>query len=263
MLPTEKGHVFWKKVSFVIGTIGMFLAIGSPLNIIARIAFRAHIMQIVVLFLIVAPLLVYGAKLQLLYKMGEQALIGSVFRFVSSPVFVIILFYLLLYAYHVPIIFDFARMDMFLNYFYLLALFIAAILLWIPLIHGRLSVKEKQRYAGLQALLMLPLGIWLLFSDSSLFTTYTDLSYFSQSLELCLPAGETLPSEYIVQLLPFSPIYEQHMGGGIWLGSELLVFSLVGISFFCEEELNYIIVFSSGQRPGLFLRDKVTREGRI
>ncbi|SHG70269.1 cytochrome c oxidase assembly protein [Ornithinibacillus halophilus] len=227
LLPHDDRHSIWKTLSFSLGLIAVFASIGSPLNIIGRIQFSTHIIQVVLLLFVAPPLLVYGFKQKSIDLVKDKLPVVKRFiNFVTKPLFAIILFYGLVYVYHISFVFDFARMDLFLNYFYLLALFVAAILFWVPIISTNYSYKQRLIYTSSNILLLIPLSLIWLLVDKSLYTTYTDMTSFIAAMELCLPAGETLPTEYYSMLLPFDPVAEQVKGGLILLVAQLAIFSI-------------------------------------
>ncbi|WP_284139554.1 MULTISPECIES: cytochrome c oxidase assembly protein [unclassified Virgibacillus] len=233
MLPNGKHHSIWKTIAFLGGLLISFLAIGSPLNIIARIQFSAHVFQIALLFFIAPPLLVIGFKTEILKRLFSIGIIAKIARFITHPVVTIGVFYLLFYGYHHPPIFDFARMDLYLNYFYLLGLFITAILLWIPIIYPKqMSILQRRMYLVGNIAVVLPLAVILITAKESLYTIYSDLGFFIKSLEACFPAGESLPPEYFQMLLPFNPVEEQFKGGIVLMAIQFFIFGmLLVISF--------------------------------
>ncbi|MFD2042858.1 cytochrome c oxidase assembly protein [Ornithinibacillus salinisoli] len=225
LLPHDHRHSIWKSISFLCGLGLLFLAIGSPMNIIGRIAFSTHIMQVVLLLFVVPPLLLVGLKQKAVDQFLAINIVKVLLRVVTKPFLIIGLFYMLLYIYHIPAIFDQARVDLFWNYFYLFGLFIASLFLWVPIISpNRMRSKQKIVYIVLNILFIIPycFSLWLI--NDSLYLVYTDMTSIISSMELCLPPGETLTPDYIQLLLPFDPIMEQKQGGGILFGLHFLIF---------------------------------------
>jgi putative membrane protein len=225
LLPQEKEHSIWKTIMFLMGLVIIFIAAGSPLNIIGRIQFCSHIIQVILLCFVAPPFLLIGLKWKLIYRLLDIRIMNRILHFITKPYFTLVAFFLFLYAYHHPPIFDQARIDLYLNYFYLLGLFITALLLWIPILYGQMNRKMNQIYHLVCMLLILPLAIILMASDGVLYQAYTDLTTFTQALEVCLPAGYTLSPEDVLLLLPFEPVKEQHIGGIIWLLASLIIFT--------------------------------------
>src|SRR5690606_10477390 len=130
------------------------------------------------------------------------------------------------YGYHHPPIFDQARVDLYGNYLYLFILFLTAILLWVPILSKKNTKKMLTIYHLICMACILPLGGILLLSQEILYQAYTDLTTFTQAVEVCLPTGQTLSPELVLLLLPFEPIGEQYTGGIIWVVAGLVIFSI-------------------------------------
>ncbi|WP_096273631.1 cytochrome c oxidase assembly protein [Paucisalibacillus globulus] len=226
ILPQEKKHPFWKSAVFFIGLVVIFFSAASPLNIIGRIQFSAHIVQIVLLVFIAPPLLIIGMKRRILVQAFKIKILAKIFDFITKPVVTIGLFFLALYGYHHPPIFDQARVDLYGNYLYLFILFLTAILLWVPILSKKNTKKMLTIYHLICMAFILPLGGILLLSKEILYQAYTDLTTFTQALEVCLPTGQTLSPELVLLLLPFEPIGEQYTGGIIWVVAGLVIFSI-------------------------------------
>ncbi|MUK88819.1 hypothetical protein GMD78_10485 [Ornithinibacillus sp. L9] len=225
LLPHDQRHTIWKSLLYLAGLIILFIGIGSPINIIGRIEFSTHIIQIILLLYVAPPLLLLGFKQKPLEKLLSLSFFHHIVKILSHPILTIGLFYLLLYGYHLPAVFDHARIELYANYFYMLGLFISAILLWIPLLSQNiLTVTQKTLYSVLNIMLIVPFSLALWLINESLYTVYTDMTTFVASMELCLPPGETLSPEYFAMLLPFYPIGEQKQGGMMLLISQLIIF---------------------------------------
>lgn len=225
ILPHDERHSLWKTICFIAAFVCIFIAVGSPLNIIGRIQFSTHIIQMLLLLFVAPPLLIIGCKQKSLDYVRER--FPKLIHVVTNPILVFILFFAFLYSYHIPILFDTARMDLFLNYFYMLGLFFTAILFWIPIVSpNRLSSKKRVSYIGLSFVFILPFFLTWILANDNLYRTYVDMGSFIKAIELCLPPGESLSEEYYLLLLPFDPIQEQFKGGFIWLLSLLVIFGL-------------------------------------
>src|SRR5690625_755915 len=234
ILPEDDKFSIKKAILFVAGMIALFAALGSPWNIIGRIQFSTHIIQLILLLFIAPPLLILGFKMKILDKIKSITFLNKAFRLLTKPVAATVLFQFLFYCYHIPAIFNFARMDLYLNYFFLLAIFIAAILMWIPIISKNiLPFKKKVIYILINSLLLLPYSLTLIFAKEALYMIYTDVDLFVSSLEACFPDLDSVPDDFFAALLPFEPVYEQKVGGWYLLAGQLIVFSftVVCLSF--------------------------------
>ncbi|MEH7383420.1 cytochrome c oxidase assembly protein [Bacillus sp. JJ1533] len=240
LLPTPKDHPRYKTIAFVGSMLLILFSVGSPLNLLGRMLFRAHIIQIVVVLLIAAPLLVIGMKTNLLEKMLKNNGLKKVYRILTHPVFTIVLFHGLLIGYHVPSVFDWIRTGYFTNYFFLIGLILAAVLLWWPIIcpiqdEDKMTYKQKLVYIVVNIVLFAPITLFLWLSNSELYSVYSDTSQMLAALALCMPLGEEIPPDLLETLLPYPPIGEQKNGAIILIISQALIFGLSAIWLFVKK----------------------------
>lgn len=227
LLPQDKQYPIWKQVTFVLGMLAVFVALGSPINIIARIKFSYHILQLILLLLVAPPLIVTGFKTEIFERARRIQIFDKIFGFLTKPVVGFLTFFILFYSYHIASVFNFARLDLYINYFFMLALLIAGILLWIPIVSSKfLNAKKKRTFTILTILFFVPYSLVLLLTDGSLYLVYTDVELFMQSLAVCMPNIRELPPEFAAALLPFNPTEEQMQGGIMLLISQLFLFGM-------------------------------------
>lgn len=226
ILPTGKNHTWWKSIIFIIGVFVAYMAIGSPLNIVARIQFSTHIIQLILLLLVAPPLLIIGFKTEIIHKALKFPIAKKIANILTKPYVAFILFFIFLTMLHVPAIFDAARMDIYTNYFYMFGLLFIAILYWIPIVTDIcFERKQKLLYVGLSIFALIPVSLFLIFSTEGMYETYSDLGVFVDALEACFPPDEEpLPASFYESLLPSKPVQLQHVGGQILLGGGIVVF---------------------------------------
>lgn len=227
ILPTGKKHTVSKSMIFYLGLLAVFVALGSPINVIARIKYSTHIIQLIFLLLIAPPLLIYGFKKEIIDIAREKiSWIDQSVQVLTKPLHALIIFYGLFYLYHVPVIFNFVRIDLFLNYLLFFALFIAAFFLWIPVISEKSSMtgKQKMRYALINIVLFIPYSVILFTANEGIYSLYTDVELFISSLALCLPDVRNVPPEFFQTLLPYDPVEEQQLGGIILFIGQIILF---------------------------------------
>jgi len=225
ILPSGKNHTVWKTVIFFAGLIALFIALGSPINIVARIKYSSHIIQLIFLLLVAPPLLIYGFKKEIIERAREIEWIDQTIRILTKPVNALILFFVLFYIYHVPFVFDFVRIDLFLNYLFFFLLFGAAILLWIPILSekSKLTGNQKMLYAIVNIVLFIPYSLILFTANEGLYLLYTDTEMFRSSVELCLPNEEDVPPEFYQALIPYDPVQQQVEGGKVLLIWQVII----------------------------------------
>jgi len=241
ILPNGKNHTWWKSIIFIVGVAVAYMAIGSPLNIVARIQFSTHIIQFLLFFLVAPPLLIIGFKTEIIHRVLKFSIAKKIARVLTNPYFVFVLFFLLISIFHLPSVFDAGRMDIYVNYFYMFGLFFLAILYWIPIVTRlRLNKKQKLIYLGASIIALIPVSVFLMLSTDNLYETYSDLGVFVEALEACFPPDEEpLPASFYETLLPNKPHMEQQLGGKVLLIGESIIFLItMALVSFIEPRLN-------------------------
>lgn len=227
LLPVDKSHSFGKTGLFLLGVLALFISIGSPLNIHGRINFGSHIIQIVLLLFIAPPLLIAGFKMKIFEQLQAISFAEKVISLITRPLGAMIIFHVLFYGYHIPSIFNYVRMDLYLNYFYLLLLFFSALLLWVPIITPNLlTAEQKVKYCSINSLLLIPFSVVCFFATENLFSIYSNMTSLIASIQLCLPDWEEIPSNFFAGLLP-DPVNEQKRGAILFALSQVVMFGVV------------------------------------
>ena len=225
LLPASQKHSWWKSFAFIAGLIVIFIAIASPLNVTGRIKFSTHSLQLVLVLLVAPPLLIFGFKTKIVERVKSIGSMKKVVSVLTKPIIASAIFQVVFYSYHIPFIFNFARLDLYLNYFFLLALFLSAVLLWFPILSSnQLTSGQKWKYSFANIILLTPFSLILFFANTGLYAIYSDINLFMSALALCLPDLTEVPPEFFASLLPSDPVHEQ------WLGS-LYFFVGIIISF--------------------------------
>lgn len=139
----------WQTIAFALGCLSAATALLSKLDAWSDILFSAHMTQHEILMLVTAPLMVLGqpfiATLWAL-RASARARIGAainrrpvqtVWERISGPFTVLILHAVVLWIWHVPLLFESALHHEALHVFQHLGFFLTAALFWWALIHGR------------------------------------------------------------------------------------------------------------------------------
>lgn len=223
MISSKGKHTLGHTVAFLLGMIALFLVAGSPLNIIGRLTLQAHMYQIVGLLFIAAPLLVIGWRPKS-WTSKKWEWLDRTFAFCRKPLIAIILLSVFFYSYHMPWMFDIARIELYWNYFFMLGLFLAALNFWSAFFYYWLDNRARWYSMAVQISAFLPYCFYGLLSSTGIYQTYKDPDIFLQALEVCLPVDLEMPDDFYIAFLPFDPVYEQQMGILIFLFSMALVF---------------------------------------
>lgn len=179
---------------FVSGIALLYIIKGSPVDLLGHIMFTMHMVQMAFLLLLVPPLLIMGIPTWLWRWFIGLPVIRPLFLFFTKPMLALILFGLAFSFYHLPLVFDFVKQDIWLHTAMSGTLFIAAIFYWWPLVN---KLEGMHKFHGLKKLgylfalsvLMTPACALIIFSDTAFYQTYTDSAAWQQAMALCVPAG--------------------------------------------------------------------------
>jgi putative membrane protein len=204
-----------KIISFSLGLILFYIALGSPLHLLGdSYLFSAHMLQQSLVYIFVPPLLLIG----LLDERNEGWLKNRrLISFLKKPLVLLIIFNSLFSFYHIPIIFEFLVGNTLLHFISHILLTIFAFLMWIPIIPlfkelESLTEIQKIGYIFAGGVLLTPACALIIFADTPLYPTYmTDQPLFS--------------------ILP--PLDDQELGGIIMkVAQEIVYGSMIGYIFF-------------------------------
>jgi putative membrane protein len=139
----------WQAASFFAGWASAGIALLSPLDRLSEVLFSAHMAQHEILMLIAAPLMVAGRTfIALLWGMPghareaagrlvRQPWVEGAWDRLTGPLTVLVAHALILWVWHVPVLFEAALHNESVHVFQHLGFFLTAALFWWALIHGR------------------------------------------------------------------------------------------------------------------------------
>ncbi|MBC8622495.1 cytochrome c oxidase assembly factor CtaG [Bacillus paralicheniformis] len=225
---------------FVTAMFLLYASKGSPIDLLGHIMFSAHMAQMAVLYLIVPPLIILGIPPWFWKKVIILPVVKPLFRFFSKPLIAIIVFNGLFSMYHIPLVFDFIKTDAVYHAVITVLIFIAAFFMWWPLVH---KVEELPQMNGLlklgyimaDGILLTPACALIMFSDTTLYSTYSDPSAWAEAMKLCVPldtlSGMTLTGP---EMFSSMPVLEDQQLGAIVMKilQEIVYGTFLAIIFF-------------------------------
>ena len=202
--------------------IVLYLIKGSPIDLMGHITFYTHMIQMAFLYLVVPPLLIFGFPNWLWRTLLSLPVIKPVFKFLTKPLIALIMFNGIFSIYHIPLVFDFIKTDMWLHAGYTSILFVLAVNMWWPLInelpeYQTLSGVKKIGYIFADGVLITPACALIIFADTPMYATFSDPNAWAQALQLCVPSA-TLSSLDLSGPETFSSmslLHDQQLGGVI------------------------------------------------
>lgn len=221
-------------VYFTIAMIVLYAIKGSPLDLMGHLMFYAHMIQMAILYLVVPPLVVMGIPQWVWRAVVNHKAIKPVFSLFTRPLIAIILFNGVFSIYHIPDVFDVVKTDMMFHTVYTSGLFLLAIFMWWPTINElpemeSLDGLKKVGYIFANGVLLTPACALIIFSDTPMYSTYSDPNAWAQALQLCVPSA-TLASLNLSGPEMFnsmSLIHDQQLGGVIMKIIQEIVYGFI------------------------------------
>jgi cytochrome c oxidase assembly factor CtaG len=166
----EKRVNIWRIVAFVVAIVAMSLALLTPVDTIARTQlFLIHMVQVVTLTTLCAPLLLMAFPGWFLRPFLELPVVRHVARVLTQPVVASLIFNVTFLTWHAPVLFHIAMKQETLYHVEMLSLWFTALLNWWPLIG---SVREFRKMSY-------PLQMLYAFLDGQPVDIYAFLLVFS------------------------------------------------------------------------------------
>jgi putative membrane protein len=179
---------------FVSGIVLLYIIKGSPVDLYGHILFTMHMVQMALLLLLIPPLLIMGIPAYIWRAFISLPVIKPLFNFFTKPMLALILFGMVFSFYHLPMVFDFVKQDVWIHGTVNVVLFTSAIFYWWPVVN---NLEGMHKFHGLSKLaylfglsvLMTPACALIIFSGTPFYATYTDGEAWLQAMALCVPAG--------------------------------------------------------------------------
>ena len=205
---------------FVLAMILLYLIKGGPLDLMGHLMFYAHMVQMAFLLFIIPPLLILAIPEWIWNRIWSKSVLKSIFAFFTRPIIALILFNGLFSLYHIPLLFDVIKTNMWFHESYTSLLFLLALCMWWPLVnkideYKSMTGLKKVAYIFASGALILPSCALIIFNDNPMYLTYSDPEAWGKSLELCVPANmlANLDLSGPEMFTSMSLLHDQQLGG--------------------------------------------------
>lgn len=228
--------------SFILALILLYIIKGSPINLMSHIMFSMHMVQMALLLLLVPPLLIKGIPNYLWAFVIKLPIIKPLFHFLTRPIPSLLIFAGLFSFYHIPIIFDYIKLQETLHGLFTFGLFLSSILMYWPLVNtleGQPKMKGLHKVAFIigNAILITPACAMIIFANNPLYGTYTDGAMWMKAMALCVPAstlsgltGLSGPELFT----NMTPLGDQQLGGVLMKIIQEVIFGIILCKVFFE-----------------------------
>ena len=224
---------------FITGLVLLYIIKGSPIDLMGHIMFSIHMTQMAILLLLIPPILMQGIPWWVWKVVIELPVIRKVFPIVTKPMTALIVFCGLFSMYHIPLIFDYIKLDEALHGTVTFILFITAVFMWWNIVDiveegKRLHGLKKIGYVIASAILITPACALIIFAGDAFYATYTNADSWLKAMELCVPIG-TLSGLSLSGPELFSnmaPLADQQLGGIVMKIIQEIIYAVFLASIF-------------------------------
>jgi putative membrane protein len=228
-------------IYFSVGILLLYVIKGSPLDLMGHLMFYTHMIQMAILYLLIPQFFIIGIPQWIWRKIIHYPLISPVIRLFTNPIIAIISFNGMFSLYHVPLIFDVVKTNMWIHGAFTVVLFVLAVFMWWPLINEvdrdqKLSGIKKIAYIFANGILLTPACALIIFSDVPMYSTFSDPRAWSEALQLCVPQA-TLASLGLngpEMFNSMSLLHDQQLGGVLMKILQEIIYGIVLFQVFFE-----------------------------
>ncbi len=236
-----------QKVYFTIFMILLYVIKGSPIDLLGHLSLSIHMVQMAVLYLMMPQLLIVSIPNWLYEAIFRRKLIYWHMKFWTKPVLGLILFNGLFSLYHVPLVFDAVKTNMWLHAGVTILLFVVAFQMWWPALNTvdswtQLSGLQRVGYIFANGVLLTPACAVITFASEftanphPLYATYSDPQAWLTALSLCVPMS-TLKDLHLTGpevFLFIPPLEDQQLGGILMKVLQEIFYGVLLFRFFRE-----------------------------
>lgn len=168
-------QVWWRKLCFHLGTLLVFLAVGSPLDEISeKYLFTAHMLQHIILIYPVPVLWLLGIPRGFFEVLLAMEWSAPLLRFFCRPAVALLTFNLVFYFWHVPALYEWALRDDKIHFLEHATFMGTAVIQWIPLVRPLYPFHYAGQllYLLVGVILQSPLFFMLAFMNRCFYPTY-------------------------------------------------------------------------------------------
>lgn len=203
--------------SFSLGVLALWVASDWPVHDLAEgYLYSVHMVQHLILTLVVPPLLLLGTPAWMLRALLRPRWLFEIVRRLARPLPALVIFNAVIVLTHWPALVDFILSHHPMHFVSHVALFGAAILMWLPVVSPllelpRLSYPGRMFYLFLQSIVPTVPASFLTFANSTIYKYY-----------------ETVP-----RLWGWSALSDQRVAGLIMkIGGGFLLWTVIAVLFF-------------------------------
>ena len=231
----------YKEVLFVIAMFLLYLIKGGPVDLMGHLMFYAHMIQMAFLLFIIPPILILAIPEWVWSRIWSKSLLKNILSFFTRPIMALLLFNVMFSFYHIPLLFDIIKVNIWLHEIYTTILFMLSLFMWWPLVN---KIDENRSIIGLKKVayifaggaLIIPACALIIFNDTPMYATYSDPEAWAAALALCVPSTTlaTLDLSGPEMFSSMSLMHDQQLGGVLMKIIQEIVYGIVLARVFIE-----------------------------
>ena len=225
-----------EKLFFYSGMIVLYIAEGSPVDLMSHIMMSAHMTQMALFYMVFPIFMIRGIPKGIWLKIINVKGLKGFLKIMTIPLIALVVFNSLFALYHIPVIFDFSKSSKFAHELIKIFLLITSFFMWWPVLQPLNKNKDmnpllKMAYL-LGSIVIISIACALMiFSTEPLYATYTAEGPWLQALSLCVP-GDVLdglaPNLSGADMFsPLSALEDQQLGGIIMMFVQQIIYGFV------------------------------------
>src|SRR3954468_3543210 len=164
---------------FVIAMFLLYLIKGGPVDLMGHLMFYAHMIQMAFLLFIIPPILILAIPEWVWSRIWSKSVLKNILSFFTRPIMALLLFNVMFSFYHIPLLFDAIKVNIWLHEIYTVILFMLSLFMWWPLVN---KLDENRSIIGLKKVayifvggaLILPACALIIFNDTPMYATYSN-----------------------------------------------------------------------------------------
>lgn len=224
-----------KQISyFYSGLILLYIIKGSPVDLLSHIMFTAHMIQMALYYLLFPILIIKGLPVRVWQKVFNIFGLGSILRLLTKPLIALLLFNGLFSIYHIPVVFDYAKANEMAHTLITLTILVAAFIVWWPIFSpikemNKMPPLLKLGYIAANGILITPACALIIFSTTTIYTTYSASGAWVQAMALCVPSdvlsGLSLSGPEMFS--PLGMLEDQQLGGIVMKITQEIIYGAI------------------------------------
>ncbi len=231
-----KKATFNEQALFYSSMFVLYLAEGSPVDLMAHIMMSAHMTQMALFYMVFPILAIRGLPIWLLEKIINIKGLKTFFKIVTIPLIALLVFNSLFALYHIPAVFDYSKSSQLIHESIKIFLLVTSFFMWWPVVTpfkraNNLNPLLKMVYLlGSTVIISIACAL-LIFSSNPMYEVYTAEGPWLQALSLCVP-GDVLdglaPTLSGADMFsPLNAVEDQQLGGIIMMIVQQIIYGFV------------------------------------